>query len=355
MEFLRPLELKNLSLKNRVLRAPFQTSDCGEGGTVPESKADFYAALARNQIGLIVTGQMAVLPSGIVGDYQDMMFYARHVEEQKKIPLAVHREGGKIVAQVNYAGAKASRLTTRGLAPLAPAAFTFGAEQVPSREATGEEVHAVADAFALAVARTKAAGYDGAVIHAAHSYFISEFLNPYYNHRTDEFGGSRENRFRLLGEVLEKAREAAGADYPILVKMECNAAQNDEAWAKDVAYFANQSAERGAVAVEFSGCDYIPLGFQKKRLFYLERIAALKKEISVPVSLEGGVRTLAEMERVMDAGIDLVGIGRPLLCEPDLIPRLLGGQAEAACTNCTQCFAQFRKDGRYCVQHVLKS
>ena len=346
-----PITLGTLELKNRIVRAPFQTGNCGEGGTVSERKARETAELAKNEVGLIVTGQMAVLPSGQVSDYQDMMFYQAHVAEQRKVTAAVHAAGGKIVAQINYAGAKASAAVTRGLAPLGPSEFQFAPTSVPARAARVDEIHAIADAFAAAAGRVQEAGFDGVEIHAAHLYFISEFLNPFYNHRTDEYGGSAENRFRLLGEVLEKTRQTVGPDYPVLVKFECNAVENDGGWVKDLIYFANRCAAYGVCALELSGCDYIPRGAKGERLYYLERTAFLKKMIGLPLILEGSVRSLEDIQKVMDAGIDLVAIGRALCCEPDLIPRLKAGQEQASCVSCSQCFAQFLKDGRNCVLH----
>ncbi|MBR0085219.1 MAG: NADH:flavin oxidoreductase [Lachnospiraceae bacterium] len=346
-----PIKLGDLEIKNRIVRAPFQLSDNLEGGFVQQPKIDMYKTLSENEIGLIMTGQSAVLPGIGLSDYIDFMYYDLHIAEHKKIVEAAHAGGAKVAVQLNHGGAKANKAGLRGMAPLGPSAFVFAEGNSMAREATQEEIHAVADAFAQAASKARKAGYDGILIHAAHSYLISEFLNPFYNKRTDEFGGSAENRFRLLGEIIEKSKAAAGEDFPIFVKFECNAAADDEAWFKDVIFFTNSCADLGVRLVEFSGCDYIPRGLKKERTYYIDRVAAIRKEVSVPVSVEGGVRTLAEMEKVLDAGIDMVGIGRPLVCEPDLITRLKNGQPEAKCISCSQCFMQFMKDGRYCIQH----
>ncbi len=108
-------------------------------------------------------------------------------------------------------------------------------------------------------------GFDGIQLHCAHGYLLSQFLDPNTNHRTDEFGGSAENRFRFAGECLSAIRQAVGKDYPILVKVNTNCAgEADEAYAQDILYFCRQFEALGADAIELSGYNWLGLGKKKR-------------------------------------------------------------------------------------------
>ena len=346
-----PIKLERITLKNRIVRSAFQNNNNNENNTVPLRKVREYEELAKNQVGTIITGQVAVTPTGIVGFRQDALYLDWQIEEEKKLTEAVHPYGCKIIAQINHSGPKASKETMRGIAPLGPSAVQYADNCSVAREISIEEIQAIEDEFAAAALRAKLAGFDGVQIHAAHSYLLSSFMNPMYNKRQDQYGGNKENRFRIIREVTEKIRKAVGEAYPIFLKTDSNVVDNDESYEQDLIYFVKECKAIGIEAVELSGFNYMKLGMEGKRTYFLDRAAKIREESQLPIMLVGGIRSLEDMQRVMDAGIDMASIARPFCCEPDLITRLLAGQKEASCVNCGLCFAQFLKDGRNCVRH----
>jgi 2,4-dienoyl-CoA reductase-like NADH-dependent reductase (Old Yellow Enzyme family) len=236
--------------------------------------------------------------------------------------------------------------------PLAPSAVLDERTQRMPEEMTQGEIDAAVQAFADAAVRAKRAGYDGVQLHGAHGYLLCSFLNPELNRRTDEYGGSAENRFRIVAESIRAVREAVGPDYPVWVRLNSNiTGAGDADYANDLLYQARQCKALGADLLELSGADYTARGRAGMRLYYLERAAWVKEQTDFPVALVGGIRSLKDMDETLAKGISLVSIGRPFICEPDLITRLINGQPEAKCVSCSQCFrldASYRETGVRC-------
>jgi len=124
----------------------------------------------------------------------------------------------------------------------------------------------------------------------------------------------------------------------VLIKINNDSKTDDETYGMDMVYMLKKSKALGIELVECSGVDFISRP-RTDTLYYLERVAKLRREVDIPMSLVGGVRSLADMETVLDSGIDMVSIGRPFICEPDLLPKLLAGQKKAKCLSCNKCFA----------------
>jgi 2,4-dienoyl-CoA reductase-like NADH-dependent reductase (Old Yellow Enzyme family) len=208
---------------------------------------------------------------------------------------------------------------------------------------TDSEVWAIADAFAEAAWRARAAGFDALELHAAHGGLLAAFLSPYLNRREDYWGGDEERRSHFLEEVCRAVREAVGRSFPVLVKL--NAREDVEGGMDPVscARVAAGLAHMGIDGVEISGgfTEHVPppdISSPEGEAPFREGARLVKKEAAVPVILTGGLRSLAVMEDVLAAGdADLLGLGRPLLRQPDL-PRLLaGGAAGADCLSCNRC------------------
>ena len=229
----------------------------------------------------------------------------------------------------------------------------------PEARSTGIQVgfatpEQIRNDFVDAAKAAQEMGFDGIQLHCAHGYLLSQFLDPNTNHRTDEFGGSAENRFRFAGECLSAIRQAVGKDYPILVKVNTNCAgEADEAYAQDILYFCRQFEALGADAIELSGYNWLGLGKKKIPTFYLDRAVQIRQAVSIPLILVGGVRGPETAQQILDAGIDFVSASRPFICQPDFVRHLEQGE-DSPCVGCTKCLGNiWSKEGRRCIKHEI--
>jgi 2,4-dienoyl-CoA reductase-like NADH-dependent reductase (Old Yellow Enzyme family) len=223
----------------------------------------------------------------------------------------------------------------------------LGAE---AREVTLSEIEEIRDDFIRAAGRAKQAGFDGVQLHVAHGYLLCVFLDPGFNKRTDRYGGSAENRFRLTGEIVEGIKALCGDSFPVFIKLNSASSAGDTGYARDLSYFMAQFKRLGIEAVEISGPDFRDRKYNET-LYYLETAAALRKPVDIPVALVGGVRSMDDIEQALDSGIDLVSFCRPFICEPDLVERLQSGVEASVCLSCSKCFGMAMKGGKRCVLH----
>lgn len=224
-----PVTLGNIKLDNRVGLSPMTRTSATPQGVATDLMVDYYAKFARGGFGLIITegiypdntfSQGYFDQPGIIDDEQ--------IKAWEKVTDAVHQEGGKIFAQLMHAGAlsQGNRFVNDALAPSAvqPKGQQMeiyggkGTFKLP-KEATKEDIAEVIEGFAKAAKNAKEAGFDGIEIHGANGYILDQFLTDYTNKRTDEYGGSAENRVRLLVEVSKSVREAVGKEYPVCIRI----------------------------------------------------------------------------------------------------------------------------------------
>ena len=338
-----PVTLRTMTVKNRIVRSATHDYVETPDGTVSEAQFAIYSTLAENQIGLIFTGHMYIHPSGQAGPLQNGICEQRFLPALRELTNRVHARGGVIAAQINHAGAKAISPDRRGPSPLTLL------EGCPAREMTFEEITEVRDQFIEAAALAKEAGFDGVQVHAAHHYLLSQFLTPSMNLRTDRYGGSPENRFRLCAEIIAGIKERCGADYPVFVKLNSNVPTGDAAYEEELLSGLLRFRELGVEAAELSGYDVTAR--RNERAYYLDRAVRLRKASGLPIILVGGIRSTVDLERLDRSGIDLAAMSRPLICEPDLIPKMLAGQVTSHCLSCNQCFTLPQREGIRCVLH----
>lgn len=342
-----PCTLGGLTLRNRICRSATNDYAGNEDGTVSDAQMGIYRQLAENEVGLIITGHVCVSPDGRNDPRQNGMYDDTFVPGQRALADMVHGLGGCIVQQLSHAGGKGQPSVIGG-APWAPGAMEY-TPGVPAREMDETEIARVQDAFAVAAARAKAAGFDGVQIHCAHGYLLSEFIDPAWNLRADGYGGSAENRFRMARETLGKVRAAVGRDYPILLKVHCNTQGEDAEFPQALRAFLNFSASQGVAAAEVSGFDFASQPPEARR-YYLDAAAALARDTALPLILVGGLRSREDMQAALDAGMALASASRPFICQSDFARRLRAG-AESACRGCYGCFRSYQTTGKRCVLH----
>lgn len=356
-----------LTLDNRFIRSATYEGMAAEDGTTTKGLNALMRHLATGGVGLIITGHTFVLQEGRAGGRQLGIHDDAMIEGLKNMTAGVHEAGGKICLQLAHGGVHAA--LPEGETPLGPSAED-GKGKTRGKAMTEEDIRRTVGAFADGARRAKDAGFDAVQIHAAHGYLLSEFLSPFYNHRDDEWGGSRENRERLLMEVYAAVRSAVGADFPVLVKinahdymMGVDACFEDE----DMVSACSRLAKAGIDGIELSGGTIFDSGkFSPSRMgmirearegFFRKPAKRLRDAVDVPLILVGGIRSFEKAEGFVTDGLcDFISMSRPLICEPDLINRWKsGGRSKAACMSDNMCFKPLAAgEGVYCVLNKKK-
>ncbi len=331
-----PIQLSHLQPKNRLIRSAVHSFLADKNGFMTEAEYSLYETLAESGIGTVITGHCCVAEGGRANDDQINIYDDRFIPQFTEAAKRVHAHSALFIAQINHAGPRA--INTDDPADVSPSILKKGHRQ--TRAMTLDEIHAAEQAFIDAALRLQKAGVDGIQVHAAHSYLISRFLDPFFNVRTDEYGGTRENRFRMLETVIRGIKEACGTDFPVLVKVNADTKAEDTAsYHEDMIALLQRMHELGVELVEFSGADFIhqPRG---SKLYYLDLVRDIKAHVpEEPVSLVGGVRSREDMETVLDAGIDMVSLGRPLIADPAFAAKALASDEPSICISCSRCFA----------------
>jgi len=334
-----------------------------DGACTPKLTA-LLVNLAKGGVGLIVTGHAYVRQDGQAGPWQLGVYKDELVPGLQAMTDAVHAAGGKIVMQLNHAGIFANPELT-GQVPLAPSTVE-GFTGAPPRDMTTKDIHGMVQAFRQSARRAKEAGFDGIQIHSAHGFLLSQFLSPVFNHRTDEYGGTLENRARALMQVFQAIREAVGPDYPVLVKLNSRDFAENGLELEDSVHVGVMLAEGEIDAVELSGglpvsrnlgAARVGINSEDKEAYFRNEARVFKEKVPVPLILVGGIRAYHLAERLVDEGVaDYISMSRPFIREPGLIRRWRSGDLRrAACVSDNKCFGPVRAgEGVYCVHDTEK-
>ncbi len=355
----------SLELPNRFVRSATWEGMCDEFGRPTPRLADLYRELALGGVGLIITGYTVVHPkgrqmTGAIGACRDIQ-----IQPLSALPDAVHGAEGRIMAQLFHAGAQTS-LRTIGEAPLGPSAVESPFYSGAPRAMTALEIAEVVAAFGQAARRAREAGFDGVQLHGAHGYLINQFLSPLTNVRTDGYGGSRENRFRFLGQIMESVRDQVGPDYPVTIKLSGSDNLEGGLGIEDAVFFAGELERLGVDAIEVSAGtagsgDGVPvrkgISSEEKEAYNAPFARRIREAVRVPVMLVGGLRSFGVIERLLQEEVaDLFSLSRPLIREPGLVNLWKTDPGHrSTCTSCNLCFRPgMREGGIYCVPERKK-
>ncbi len=373
-----PMKIGNIEIPNRFVNSATYECMAKESGEVSDDLIKRYERLAKGGVGLIITGLMFVHPSGRGYKYQTGIHHDSMIQGLKRLISAVHQGGGKIALQLAHGG----RQTTKGMigqTPLAPSSrgrdpINF----VKPKEMTEDEIMEIIKAFGTAAKRAVESGADGIQLHGAHGYLISEFLSPFFNIRTDSWGGSDENRFRFLKEIYQEVRKVVPDNFPVLVKLNTNDYTPKEGITPSLAAtYSGWMAELGIDAVEVScgaaNYSYMnmcrgdvptaelvkglswwekPIGrlmigklegkYDLEEGYNLEAAKKIKPVIGdIPLLLVGGMRTVSHMEEVLENNYaDFISMSRPFIREPFLVNKIKENKMDkVSCVSCNRCLA----------------
>jgi 2,4-dienoyl-CoA reductase-like NADH-dependent reductase (Old Yellow Enzyme family) len=320
-----------LVLKNRIVRSATNEHLSEPDGQVTRVWADTLIELAKNEVGLVISGHFCVDASQRANEGQPVLDDATDIELLHYAVDGVHRYGGKILFQLSHSGIKALE-SVNGVPPKHPEDFTM------------QELDQLVGRFVTAALRCQGCGADGVQIHTAHGYLLSNFLNPAENRRTDEYGGRLENRFRLVARILSAVRTACGEKFALIVKTDCNGCE-------DFSALLRLYEKYGVDGIEVSGIDFNQRVGQKTP-FYAQNLLQSCKCTSIPVFQTGGVFSRQVAEELLQQKFPLVSFSRALICEPDFISKLKSGtQNESKCLACNGCFSVYRRRFVRCTQH----
>jgi len=338
-------EIRGMRVRNRLVRSATFDRGVYRDGKVTDETFALYRNLAAGGVGVIITGIVPVMSSHPTGGRMEgnceAYAYSR-IPGYERIAEVVHEASGdcRIFVQL-MGGTLAGPSEMRSL---------LSGKPIDRLSAQGIEV--AVNCFVAAIVDMKEMGFDGVQLHAAFLHnCLSYFLSPYYNHRTDDYGGSPANRARIVQKIVSKARESV-ADFPIIIKV--NGTDNVEG-GMELSQFPEMAREIEKTdidAIEISGMPYAPRrGKVDKPSYFLEY--AQSAEVECPMMLVGGNRDVDDLEDIVTRQpVDFVSLCRPLICEPDLPNRWLAGEgsSKAECLSCNSCSYALHQMGR---DHVV--
>jgi len=342
---LAPLDLGFTTLKNRVIMGSMHTG-LEEERDGFERMAAFYAERARGGVGLIVTGGVSPNREGWVAPFGSRMASARHARKHRMITDAVHAEGGKIVMQVLHTG-------RYGYHPLcvAPSKIKAPINRFTPRALGKWGIQRTIREFVRSAELAKSAGYDGVEIMGSEGYLINQFIVSKTNHRTDQYGGSFENRCRFALEIVRKTREAVGREFIIIYRLSMLDLVDDGSSWEEVVQLAKAIEQAGATIINTG------IGWHEARIPTIATMVPragfawvtkrLMGEVNIPLVTTNRINMPETAEQVLrDGCADLVSMARPFLADPELVVKAASGR-QAEINTCIAC-------NQACLDHIFE-
>jgi len=341
---LAPLDLGFTTLKNRVLMGSMHTGLEDRRKHFPQLAA-YFAERARGGVGLIVTGGFAPNIEGWLSPFGSRLTTSAQARTHLPITQAVHAEGGKIALQILHAG-------RYGYTPLAvaPSRIKSPIHRFTPRELSAGGIERQIRAFVRCAALARDAGYDGVEVMGSEGYFINEFLAAQTNHRTDDWGGTYENRMRLPVEIVSRVREKVGRDFIIVFRLSMlDLVPGGSTW-DEVVMLAKAIQKAGATIIN-TGIGWhearVPtIATSVPRAGFAWVTKKMKGEVAIPLCTTNRINDPAVAEELLASGAaDMVSMARPLLADPEFVLKAAAGRADEinTCIACNQA----------CLDHVF--
>ena len=349
-----PLEIGPMTVKNRVMMAAMGTRFPASGHWVTDQSVGYYAKRAEGGVGLIITEGTCVDESlGLSGGPHQLCIDGdQFIPGLSRVAEAVHSYGAKIAIQLHHAGPNAH---FEGASPVAPSPIPMSHRpHVIPRELSKEEIKGIVKKFALGAKRAKQAGFDAVELLCAHGYLLNRFLSPHANKRNDEYGGSCENRVRIVQEIVESIWAEVGRNFPILCKVPGSDYVDGGIIPEESIAICKILEESGVSALTISGgsseakfSHIAPMGYPQGWQVHLAE--KIKKNIKIPVAALGKIKNPELAEKILSEGkADLVAIGRALLADPDLVMKAQRNEVDSIipCISCNHCFERIVDEGK---------
>ncbi|EAY00873.1 oxidoreductase, FAD/FMN-binding family protein [Trichomonas vaginalis G3] len=338
-----PVKVGSITIKNRFMRSPCFMNGCDVDGLPKPWLLKYYKDMADGQMGLIIPEYLYVQRSGRACEGQGGMENDKQAEAWKSTVDYMHKRGTKTLFQIADAGLTTEFRFTgerpRGPSPLQPG----------SRAMTLMEISEVIDKYRQCAKRLQQVGVDGIELHGAHGYLISSFLSPMTNHREDQYGGSPENRRRILVEIVDAIRKECGKDFVIGIKI-----NGDDCKAGNPGIMPNDLAATMAAIPDMDLWE-VSCGFQEasttirstnrimrrkdfplKEGYNVPIITIVRKTTKAAIGVVGGIRKTETMIKALEEGADLISLGRPTIADTHVVQHIREGK-KMKCISCGQC------------------
>ena len=389
-----PMKIGTMEVKNRVVMTAAEFSLGQTNGEPTERMMNYYEERAKGGVGLIIPGICRVNDMAATSTFTQLsMSSDRHIEPMREMVNRIHKYGTKLCIQLHHPGRQGYTSSINSLPLIIPVADRFPnmpkllfkatplllgleqkkicmSQQAPSKcelSAHGatrihamskKEVHKLRDDFIAAAVRCKKAGVDAVELHGTHGYIIHQFLSPNTNQRTDEYGGSFDNRLRFVSEIITGIKRECGEDYPLIVRLTVDEmyekiGQPDKGYKLDEGKkIAKRLEELGVDAINVSCACYDtynywlePTSFELGWRAYLAK--AIKETVSIPVIAANFIRTPEQAEKQLEEGYqDFIGSARTFICDPYWAKKAQEGKPETIrrCIGCLYCMKSFMEN-----------
>lgn len=388
----------SVELKNRIIRSATHDGLADEMGAPTDKLIKKYSFLARNEVGCIITGYAGVSTNGM-SPYPAMLKIHNDygLDKYTELTQAVHKYSTPIILQIAHCGRQTStkKIKAQKVAPTAKRHLFYPDKAAELEES---EIREIINDFVKAAIRAEKCGFDGVQLHGGHGYLLHDFMSPHGNKRNDQWGGSTENRCRIVCEIIKEIK--AKTKLPVWIKISAEDNRNGGMNTEESVKIAKILEEAGVDAIEVS-CGSVEDGMNTMRskrmpmeavFEYREPIASfpgalktvslkcaqlvnplikqpsllenfnlynaeqIKKAVNIPVIVVGGIHRLSDMEDIVEYGkADAVSMCRPFICEPNLAAKLKEGkQTEAKCLMCNYCGLVIEKGETKCLYGKIK-
>lgn len=339
-------KIGNLTLKNRVIMPPMGTVLAGADGSVSDHQIAYYEERAAGGVGTIILEIVCVenelgraTATQLRGDED------RFIPGLSRLSQAIKKYGARVFAQIHHAGNQSNSQVTGGKQIVAPSPVTNKAVGEKPRALTTEEVKDLVRRFVDTARRMQQAGMDGVELHGAHGYLICQFLSPHTNRRTDEYGGSFENRMRFLDEIVQGIKEKCGSGFPLIVRFSADEFIEGGIDLEEGKRIARHLQSIGVNSLDVSSGAYESMPKILEPVFYPEGwrtylAQTVKSEVSLPVITVGVIQRPATAEKILqEEKADFVAVGRGLLSDPEWLNKAAEGREEeiTTCIGCLHC------------------
>ncbi len=345
-----PTRIGGKLVKNRLVMAPMLTGFAGLDGEVSSSLIDYYMERALGGVGTVIVEAACIdLPAGLETFHQLRLDHPRHITSLENLSRSISKYGARSFLQIFHAGRQTSQFIT-GVQPVAPSALACPVTREVPRELTVTEIEDISERFVRGAGYAAMAGFDGVELHAAHGYLINQFLSPHSNNRNDRYGGSLDNRMRLLLDIVKGIKSNSPGlllsvriniddfvDGGLVPEESLIICQQMEEAGVDLIHCSVGTYESGLTSIEPSS---YPEGW---RIYLSEQV---KNAVNVPVVGGGMIRNPQAAEEVIAKGqADFVFLGRSLLADPLWPVKAREGRIQdiRPCISCNNCFSSNSK------------
>jgi 2,4-dienoyl-CoA reductase-like NADH-dependent reductase (Old Yellow Enzyme family)/thioredoxin reductase len=339
---LSSFKVKNMTIKNRIVMPPMGTNYASQNGEINSDHIKYYEQRAKGEAGLIIVENATVdFPIGSNGTTQLRIDHDSFMPALYKLTERLHKYGTCVAMQINHSGASAVPERIGGQTPVSASNIPSKTGGAVPRPLEKEEILAIVEKYGKAAKRVQTAGFDAVEIHAGHSYLVCQFLSPVYNKRTDEFGGSIENRTRFARMVIDSVRAAVGPMFPIFLRISADELLKGGNTLEDtlkileylndeVDVFNVSAALNDSLQFQIDKMD-LPEGWRS----YMSK--AVRDKFNKPTITTGNIRNPEVAEKLVSEGqADLIGIGRGLIADPNWVTKIKNNQ-EHMIRKCLSC------------------